>query len=124
MKKLQLIITFFLFASFISTAVEAQNHTMNGGSVPVAVFVPNVFSPNGDGKNDVFSIICTGISELDVSIYDLKGNLVYQWHELCGSWDGNANGKSVGQDTYVYLIHATGDGIAEINKRGTVTVLR
>src|SRR5262249_70986 len=54
----------------------------------------NIFTPNGDGKNDVFEIKAKNLNSLAVTIFDQSGKLVYQWNGLDGMWDGNlADGR-------------------------------
>ncbi len=51
--------------------------------------VPNIITPNGDGINDYLYFNTEGIREVDVTIYDRWGVIIYHWTELNGYWDGN-----------------------------------
>ena len=75
----------------------------------IGVTIPNVFSPNGDNINDVFSVKTSGISNLTCSIYDRWGLKLYDWNGTAGFWDGTdmKNGKTVSDGTYYYVIEAT-----------------
>lgn len=67
--------------------------------------IPNVFTPNGDGTNDVFTIKCEGIKDLDCSIYNRWGQLLYNWSGPSGYWDGKVGDDSMASDgTYFYVI--------------------
>ena len=73
------------------------------------VYVPNIFSPNGDGKNDylVCHVECDFIfRSLDFKIFDQWGNLIYS-NELTDihtmSWDGTFRGEALGSGTYVWI---------------------
>lgn len=88
------------------------------------LFVPNVFTPNGDGRNDVFAVSGSGFSDMDVSIFDIRGKLVYEWRGLNGSWDGTSGTQTVEQGVYIYIVNATVDGEGMIEKAGTVKVMR
>jgi gliding motility-associated-like protein len=67
--------------------------------------VPNVFTPNGDGTNDLFSIKSTGVKSAEGYIYNRWGQLLYSWDVLKISWDGKAsNGEDCPDGTYYYLI--------------------
>jgi gliding motility-associated-like protein len=74
------------------------------------VFVPNAFSPNGDGTNDLFSVY--GGPEvkkvISMKIFDRWGGMVYLNEGLppdgSQGWDGNSNGKKLDQGIYIYLI--------------------
>jgi gliding motility-associated-like protein len=72
------------------------------------IYIPNVFTPNGDGINDFF--FPQGVSidpnNYDMSIFDRWGNLMYHTNELTGQWNGTKNnsGKISIMDVYVYRI--------------------
>lgn len=92
---------------------------------PSSVFVPNVFSPNGDGKNDQFRIISTGLASLDVSIFNRWGKEVAAIDQPNGYWSGRANGaEPVVEGTYFYTLVATGTDGRSYKQQGTITVLR
>lgn len=73
------------------------------------LYIPNVFTPNGDGLNDVFLPKGVGIDENNYKmlIYDRWGELVYQSNNLYIGWDGSIKNKSnsATQDVYVYKIY-------------------
>jgi gliding motility-associated-like protein len=68
------------------------------------VLIPNVFSPNGDGSNEVFKITSTGLQSIDVSIYNRWGKKVAEWS---GSPDSGWDGKGVEDGVYYYVLNAT-----------------
>jgi gliding motility-associated-like protein len=69
--------------------------------------IPNVFTPNGDGKNDVFKINSNGLKSLNCVIYDRWGLKMYEWDGINGSWDGNAKTGIAPDGTYFYIINYT-----------------
>ena len=76
------------------------------------LFIANCFTPNNDGKNDVFRPYHTNMQEIEVWIFDRWGKLLTSWYGLEGSWDGTYQGSKCQQDTYVYKIRGTGlDGV-------------
>jgi gliding motility-associated-like protein len=87
-------------------------------------YVPSAFTPNGDGKNEIFRPQFMGYVSLKVYIFDRWGNMLYYWNTLDGGWDGTYHGSRVQEDVYVYLIEAT-DYLGKPFKRvGNVTVIR
>jgi gliding motility-associated-like protein len=73
--------------------------------VPSIVVIPNIFSPNGDNINDVFTINATGVTNFDCKVYDRWGLLLHEWAGKDGGWDGKAkNGINCTDGTYFYLI--------------------
>ena len=73
-----------------------------------AIFIPNTFTPNGDGQNETFYPVALGIdlSTYEMWIFDRWGNMIFYTDNAAKGWDGRANGGSdISQiDTYVYKI--------------------
>lgn len=91
------------------------------------VEIPNVFTPNGDGHNDIFSINTTGIAEMSGEIYDRWGMKLYSWEQKNGGWDGRSPTGSMAPDgTYFYIlkIKPLGDGKETYIKAGQLSLFR
>lgn len=69
------------------------------------IYVPNSFSPNNDGLNDVFIPVGYGLDEIEINIYDRWGTLVFKTKELKEGWNGFNKNKLCKEDTYVYKIY-------------------
>lgn len=100
--------------------------------------LPNVFTPNGDGKNDVFKprldvpcpesmeeedekVSCwSGIESFTGTIYNRWGNKVYEWDSWNDAWDGG----NASEGTYFYVISAIGENGDKVEHKGKVTLLR
>jgi len=68
------------------------------------VFIPNAFSPNGDGVNDVFKMTTSaGIDLLQFAVYNRWGNKVWSSTDFRAAWDGTYNGKIQNMETYYYI---------------------
>lgn len=89
-------------------------------------FVPNAFTPNGDGINDGFSGKGTYIKEFEMLIFDRWGNFIYKSDNIDKAWDGRANqGKEIAQpDVYVYVIKVIDFKEGKHNYRGAVTLVK
>ncbi len=86
--------------------------------------IPNAFTPNGDGNNDVFRVVAHEGAEVvsSMEIYDRWGAKVYE-NRGDSAWDGTINGKPAPSDVYVYIVKVTCGEL--IGKRvGDVTLLR
>ncbi|MDT8411092.1 MAG: gliding motility-associated C-terminal domain-containing protein [Vicingaceae bacterium] len=91
--------------------------------VPVSFTIPNVFSPNNDGNNDVFFIESTGVTNLDMQIYNRWGMLIFETSDIKATWDGRTNsGDICPEGTYFYIIKITTDKTETF--KGTLTLLR
>ncbi len=91
------------------------------------LFIPNAFSPDGDGMNDVFKVIYEGLSIVDfrLSIFDRWGGEVFSSKGIENGWDGKKNGKDCPGGVYVYKIVYSVDGVAGKQERvGTVMLVR
>ena len=88
--------------------------------------VPNVFSPNGDGVNDIFTIDATGVPTIDVEIYNRWGTKIYEWNTTNGGWDGRniINGLPSEDGTYYYILKAIDVKGIEYNETGFITLIR
>ncbi len=86
--------------------------------------MPNAFSPNGDGKNDVFRIPPNSLINLkEFSVFDRWGNKVFSTSDSSIGWDGNYKGEPANAGTYVYMINGT-NYKGNIAVRGSVVLVR
>jgi|GEM_PF-6412994 len=84
---------------------QIENHLL--GTSNGEVKLPNNFTPNGDGYNDVFTLQTTGLKSLEVIIFSQGGTLITRWNDLNGSWNGVLpNGKVAEAGTYRYSVKA------------------
>jgi gliding motility-associated-like protein len=87
--------------------------------------IPNVFTPNGDGINDVFRISGERISKLEGAIFNKSGGQIYRWTGTSGGWNGLLlSGETATEGTYFYVIFAQGDDERSYQFKGTVTLIR
>jgi gliding motility-associated-like protein len=87
-------------------------------------FVPNSFSPNGDGNNDVFQIYGVGIKTIDLKIFNRWGELVYESNNQFDGWDGTYKGALQQPGVYVYNVYVTYLNDKKEQKVGSITILR
>ena len=75
------------------------------------IYVPNAFTPNGNGVNDLFTAKGVGILQYQMWIFDRWGQQIYTTTDIYGGWDGKvqngASGAQAQEDTYVWLIEVT-----------------
>ena len=93
--------------------------------VPTNLIIPNIFSPNGDGVNDQFFIISTGINSLTCDIFNRWGELLYTMNAPNQVWDGRApNGGNAPDGTYFYILQAQGVDGKTYKQNGPLTLIR
>ena len=87
---------------------------------PYTLYIPTVFSPDGDNTNDIFYVKGNGFDELSFEIYNRWGQQVFQSDDLNKGWDGNYRNQPSPIGTYVYQLKIEG----LITKSGTITLIR
>jgi gliding motility-associated-like protein len=94
----------------------------------ISLYIPNTFTPNGDGINDVFIPAGNGLvnSGYELLIYDRWGNLLFESNNLSVGWDGRVEGKTerVMIDTYVWKLQVRTVTGRNISRMGHVNVIR
>ena len=87
-------------------------------------YLPNAFSPNNDGRNDLFVIPSVGLESISIVIYDRWGRVITESNALDFSWDGTSEGKLLPEGTYVIQVEGQSLGGEEISRTGTITLFR
>lgn len=93
-------------------------------------FVPNTFSPNGDGVNDVFMPRGSSISRVNrMQVFNRWGEIIYEKRDFMvndasAGWNGTYKGKPANADVYIYVIEFVCENASVIPYRGNVTLIR
>jgi len=85
--------------------------------------IPNTFTPNGDGINDVFVIPC-GEGDVQFNVYNRWGIEVYRSEGYLNDWDGMYKGSPLPEGTYYYVLKYINSREEEINKAGFISLRR
>lgn len=92
---------------------------------PSSVFIPNTFTPNGDGTNDVLYVRSRTLAQVEsFRIFDRWGAMIYEGKDLEHGWDGTANGTPAEQGVYIYTLTGKCEAGYDIQANGSVTLLR
>jgi gliding motility-associated-like protein len=92
---------------------------------PIGVYVPEAFSPNGDGRNDIFRPIIYGnVTNYQFSVFNRQGQLVFTSREPNKGWDGRINGQTQETNVYAWFCSYQFAGQPERVEKGTVTLIR
>ena len=94
------------------------------------LFIPNTFTPNGDGRNDVWLPVGNNVGEYDMQVFDRWGGVMFQTTDFNKGWDGTMNGSMVPNEVYAYRVtyrlieDSSGKLGFEQTRMGHVQVLR
>lgn len=116
-------ITYTVITSDSNGCVSSDNITLFVKYDNV-IFVPNIFSPNGDGANDILYVRGKGVAELKFFIYDRWGEKVFETTRLDVGWDGTFRGKVMNKAVFVYYLEATFIDGSEVTQKGDITLIK
>lgn len=94
------------------------------------LYIPNTFTPNGDGMNDIFMVRGTGIDRLQTfRIYSRWGEVLFERNNVTVNdkthgWDGSFNGTQLPPDVYIYIVEAYCENGELLKMKGDVTIIR
>ncbi len=123
-----------LYATFVNgndTIAYTQDYWDEIGPLRLTISeskleMPNAFSPNGDGINDIYKAKdgYQSIVEFHAYIFNRWGQKLYEWDDPSGGWDGKYNGKDVKQGVYFVLVKAKGADGRTFTIKKDVNLLR
>lgn len=118
-------ITYQVIMANEAGCMDSAYVTVSIFKVEPQVFVPTAFSPNGDGKNDVFRPIAVGMKRLDFfRVYNRWGQLVFSTTENGKGWDGKIKGSLQGTNSFVWIVQGLDYLDRPFFQKGTVTLIR
>ena len=115
--------TYYLF-------VYGENDCFASDSVTVyvdndlKVFIPDIFSPNGDGINDIFFIRGKGVKSIHLMVYNRWGEKIFETTDINTGWDGTFRGIQLQQSVFVYYLDAFLQTDQRVIKKGDITLVR
>jgi len=117
--------------------VTDSNGCMNVDSITLTIlekiigkylFIPSAFSPNGDGENDMFRLIGSGIKSIYLAVYNRWGEKVFEANNINEAlnvgWNGNHRGKQQGMAVFVYYVEVEFVDETKDFRKGDVTLIR
>jgi gliding motility-associated-like protein len=115
---------------FVVTVTDSEG-CLGNDSVFIKVYtgpcyyVPNSFTPNGDGLNDIFRAIPVGISYTEYfRVYNRYGQMVFQTNRWLQGWNGSYLGKSQDPGTYIWIVKGLDKNGRVVEQRGTVLIIK
>jgi gliding motility-associated-like protein len=129
--------TYYLFVEDTSKMESCNNTTTDSITItvkncdtvatkPNSVFIPNIFSPNGDGNNDVLYVLGNNIAHVNLVIYNRWGERVFESTDIKKGWDGSYMGKNKESIAAVFIYYCKviyADGTEE-ELKGNITLVK
>lgn len=106
--------------SALSAAVTGTAENPQGNKI----FVPNLFTPNGDGFNDIHYVYGNTIANVVVRYYNQFGQQIFETKDQRTGWDGTMGGRQQPVGVYIWVLRATLQDGSVVNMKGTVTIVR
>lgn len=88
------------------------------------IWIPNTFTPNKDGRNDIFYVYGTAIDKLELTIWNQWGQMIFTTKDKNTGWDGTSKGKPQPTGVYVYVAKVVLLSGKEVVKKGSVNLIR
>jgi gliding motility-associated-like protein len=92
--------------------------------LPSEISIPNCFSPNGDGFNDLFLVEALNLSSFDLTIWNRWGGLMYKSTDAFSGWNGQSNLGIAPDGTYFYVLDAVGTDSKAYQLKGSISLSR
>jgi gliding motility-associated-like protein len=90
----------------------------------IKIYIPNIFSPNADGVNDVFLVYANAVKDIYVTVFNRWGEKVFESKDITLGWDGTYKGKLAPEGVYVYYVQFTFLNFTQQKKKGSITLVR
>jgi gliding motility-associated-like protein len=114
----------------ISVVAQSEDGCLDTATVMIKVapltdvFVPSAFTPNGDGKNDIFRVMSPPVLNADFRIFNRWGQQIFFTNDIFQGWDGTLSGKKLPTDVFIYTVQVRKLDGSIVHKKGTVTLIR
>lgn len=102
--------------------IFGETYTIGVGASELKI--PNAFTPNEDGINDVWKVSYRSLIKFHCSIFDRYGNEIYKFNDPSQGWDGKYKGKTVKPGVYFYVIEAEGADGKKYKKGGDINIIK
>jgi gliding motility-associated-like protein len=90
----------------------------------IPVYVPNIFSPNHDGNNDVLLVRSEEVKVLDFIIYNRWGEKIFESRDIAQGWDGTFRGRPCEEGLYTYYVNVVFENGKQTSRKGNVTLFK
>lgn len=118
-------ITYVATASTPAGCSGSDNITVKIFKTAADIFMPNAFTPNADGLNDVIMPVCVGITRLNYfRVFNRWGQLIFSTTSMGRGWDGMVGGQPQSSGNFVYMVQGVDYTGRMITKKGNILLVR
>jgi gliding motility-associated-like protein len=105
--------------------IDTALYVIEAGCGKGDFYIPNTFTPNGDGLNDSFEVLGGScVTQFKGSVFDRWGTEIFKWKNITDSWDGNYGGQKVEIGVYNYIVTYTLYNGKVFTKTGHIAIIR
>lgn len=104
--------------------LPAESQPVSGQTVTDQVYIPNAFSPNNDGLNDVLRVYSNVIRDMRFTIFNQWGEKIFESTNQATGWDGTHRGKAQPSGVYIYVCDITLRTGERIQRKGSINLVR
>jgi gliding motility-associated-like protein len=112
----------YSFNAGVCSNIATTNVTIN--QLKGDVYIPNSFTPNGDGKNDIWYVYGNTIKSMNVTVFNQWGERIFNSTSQSKGWDGFGFGKMQPAGVYIYVAQIVLLDGTVLNRKGTVNLIR
>jgi gliding motility-associated-like protein len=116
--------TVTLLVRALGGCVQAISLPVSGTTITDEVYIPNTFTPNGDGLNDQFRVYSNVIREMHLMIFSQWGEKVFESRAQTAIWYGTHGGKPQPSGVYMYVCEMTLANGTKIQRKGSINLVR
>jgi gliding motility-associated-like protein len=113
-----------LIVRALGGCLPAVSQPVTGQTVSDQVYIPNTFTPNGDGLNDVLRVYSNVIRDMRFMIFNQWGEKIFESTSQSVSWDGSHKGKQQPSGVYMYVCDMTLVDGTRIQRKGSINLIR
>lgn len=115
--------TYTVTVNYLGNCIATETVNVFVGNGP-DIYIPNAFTPNGDGDNDVFMVYGAGLRNVNLKVFNRWGEKVFDSNNQWLGWDGHYRGQMLEPGVYTYMIEVTYLNDKKKQKNGTITLIR
>jgi gliding motility-associated-like protein len=117
--------TYSVVAESVNGCIDTATVTVTVATNTGDLFIPNAFTPNGDGKNDLFKVYGSSINQIELRIFNQWGQLLFESKDPQRGWDGTYGGHPQPTGVYLYAVKLTLYGQpSPIIRKGSLNLIR